>query len=145
MCVGIAHSEEADSTTVSGPQAQPDSPTKSAPQVKANSPTRAMIRSLALPGWGQFYNGKKLKGSLIAVAEVSSAVAFFVRRDQINDEIPVAGQPPKRNFFLLSTIGVVFYSVVDAFVDAHLDGFDWGQLEYQTPGRKLSLKLMRRF
>ena len=102
-----------------------------------------MVRSLALPGWGQFYNGKKFKGTLVAAAEVGSAVAFFVRRDHLNKEVPVAGQPPKRNFFLLSTVGVVFYSVVDAFVDAHLDGFDWGQLTYQ-PERRTAFFTFRR-
>lgn len=106
------------------------------PAVEAKSPTGAMLRSALLPGWGQFYNGKKVKGTLVAAAEVGSVVAFFVRRDQINAEVVPPGQPPKRNFFLFTTIGVVFFSVVDAFVDAHLDGFDWGQLEVERrPGQ----------
>ena len=112
---------------------------------EAKSPTKAMVRSIALPGWGQFYNGKKFKGILVATAEVGSAVAFFVRRDQINKEIRPVGQPPKRNFFLISTLGIVFYSVVDAFVDAHLDGFDWGQLSYEPEGRMLSMYVSRSF
>ena len=109
------------------------------------SPAKAMVRSLLVPGWGQFYNGKKLKGTLVAAAEVGSVVAFFVRRDQINREIRPVGQPPKRNFYLLSTIGIVFYSVVDAFVDAHLDDFDWGQLTYRPEQRSVVLSLRRSF
>jgi hypothetical protein len=123
----------------------PDS--TSAPAVKAvrKSPTKAMIRSLLVPGWGQFYNGKKFKGTFVAAAEIGSAVAFFVRRDQINHEAQLAGQPPKRNFFLLSTLGIVFYSVVDAFVDAHLDDFDWGQLTYHPDSRTVIFGLRRSF
>jgi hypothetical protein len=114
-------------------------------EIVAKSPTKAMARSLALPGWGQFYNGKKFKGTLVAAVEVGSAVAFFIRRYQINKEVEVVGQPPKRNLFLLSTIGVVFYSVVDAFVDAHLDGFDWGQLKYEPERRVASITLRHTF
>jgi len=112
---------------------------------EVRSPTKAMVRSLVLPGWGQFYNGKKLKGTLVAATEVGSVVAFFVRRDQINNEVRPVGQAPKRNFFLMSSIGIVFYSVVDAFVDAHLDDFDWGQLDYRPDSRTLSLRITHSF
>ena len=104
-----------------------------------------MIRSLLVPGLGQFYNGKKIKGTLVAVAEIGSVVAFFVRRDQINQEVRQPGETPKRNVYLFTTLGVVFYSVVDAFVDAHLDDFDWGQLEYRPDSRSVTLKLQRTF
>ena len=104
-----------------------------------------MIRSLVAPGWGQFYNGKKLKGALIATAEVGSAVAFFVRRDQLKDEIRLPGAPPKRNLYLFTTLGVIFYSVIDAFVDAHLDGVDWGDLEVGPEESGLTVQLRRNF
>lgn len=114
-------------------------------KVVPKSPTKAMIRSLLVPGWGQVYNEKKLKGVLVATAEIGSVVAFFVRRDQLSREVVLAGQPPKRNLYLFTTIGIVFYSVVDAFVDAHLDGFDWGQLSYEPEERLLSLCVRRHF
>ncbi len=101
--------------------AQPDT-TKS-----VSSPRKAMLRSLALPGWGQFHNGRFVKGTMIAAAEVGSAVAFFVRRHQIGDG-PEDGTE-RRNLYLFTTIGIVFYSMVDAYVDAHLDGVDWGAVE----------------
>lgn len=115
------------------------------PKLEGKSPTKAMIRSALVPGWGQFYNEKKIKGVFVAAAEISSVVAFFVRRDQISREVVPVGSPPRRNLYLFTTIGVVFYSVVDAFVDAHLDGFDWGQLSYKPEGRMVSLSLRRRF
>ena len=87
-------------------------------------PQGAMIRSLALPGWGQFYNGRPIKGSLIAAVEVGSAVAFFVRRDQLKSSFRST-----RNVFLFSTIGIALLSMADAYVDAHLDGVDWGEMK----------------
>jgi hypothetical protein len=122
-----------------------DSTAVANPKLVGKSPTKTMIRSLLVPGWGQVYNEKKIKGALVAAAEISSIVAFFVRRDQINSEIVPVGQPPKRNLYLLTTIGIVFYSVVDAFVDAHLDDFDWGQLSYKPEERLLSVAVRRRF
>ena len=123
----------------------PDSSATVNPKLVGKSPTQAMIRSLLLPGWGQVYNDKKIKGALVATAEISSVVAFFVRRDQISREVVPVGEPPKRNLYLLTTIGIVFYSVVDAFVDAHLDGFDWGQLSYKPNERLISVAVRRRF
>ena len=95
---------------------------------QVRSPRRAMLRSLALPGWGQFYNRRVIKGSMIAAAEVGSVAAFFVRRNQINKEW-TADAPPRRNIYFFTTLGIVFYSMVDAYVDAHLDGVDWGGVE----------------
>lgn len=85
---------------------------------------RAMLRSLVLPGWGQFYNGKKWKGSLIATLEVGSMVGYVVRRQQIKDL-----GTPERNWFMISTIGIVLYSMADAYVDAHLDRVNWGGIQ----------------
>jgi hypothetical protein len=89
-----------------------------------NVPRRAMLRSLVLPGWGQFYNGKKIKGGVIAAVEVGSAVAYFVRRDQLRR----AGSS-ERNVYFFTTIGVVLYGMADAYVDAYLDRVDWAEVE----------------
>jgi len=88
------------------------------------SPRGAMLRSLTLPGWGQFYNGRKIKGSVIAAAELGSVAAYFVRRDQIQRETPPGVTSP-RNVYMFSTIILIFYGVIDAYVDAHLDAVDW--------------------
>lgn len=89
-----------------------------------NIPRRAMLRSMILPGWGQFYNKKQIKGSLLAAAEVGSAVGYFVRRNQLRD----LGSS-ERNVYFFSTIGIVLYSMADAYVDAYLDGVDWAEVE----------------
>ena len=99
----------------------------------------AVLRSIALPGWGQFYNGKRVKGSVIATAEVASAIAWVVRRKQIKDR-----GTPARNLYLFSTIGIVLYSVADAYVDAHLSRVDWAEVEAgidENGAAKLRVKL----
>ena len=94
------------------------------------SPTGAMLRSLLLPGWGQFYNGRGIKGSLIAAAEVGCAASILLngRREP--------GEQNHRRLFVLSTIGILFYSAVDAYVDAHLDQVDWGAVEVDPEARE---------
>ena len=94
--------------------------------LETRPPRGAMLRSLALPGWGQFYNRRTIKGSVIAAAQVSSTVAFFVRRGQLNRR-PLADAPSERNIFLYTTIGLILFSMGDAYVDAHLDQVDWGE------------------
>lgn len=84
----------------------------------------AVLRSIALPGWGQFYNGKRVKGSVIATVEVASAVAWVVRREQIKDRGIQA-----RNIYLFSTIGIALYGIADAYVDAHLSRVNWAEIE----------------
>ncbi len=98
----------------------------------------AVLRSIALPGWGQFYNGKRVKGSVIATAEIASAIAWVVRRKQIKDQ-----GTQERNLYLFSTIGIVLYSVGDAYVDAHLSRVDWAEVEAgidENGAAKLRLK-----
>ncbi len=103
------------------------------------SPTGAMLRSLALPGWGQFYNGRAVKGGVIATAEVGSAVAFFVDRFR-------NGGTSNRNPFLISTFAILFYSVADAYVDAHLDAVVWIDVEDSAQSRmKMKLRLGMKF
>ena len=110
-----------------GPVAAESPDTTAVDSVREVRPPRgAMLRSLALPGWGQFYNDRPVKGSLIAAAQVSSTVAFFVRRNQLNDRTSV-DPTPERNIFLYTTIGLILFSMGDAYVDAHLDQVDWGE------------------
>lgn len=110
--------------TVPASAARPDS--SAVDSIRETRAARgAMLRSLALPGWGQFYNRRPIKGSLIAAAQVSSTAAFFVRRSQLNRRRS-ADAPLERNIFLYTTIGLILFSMGDAYVDAHLDQVDWG-------------------
>ncbi|MSS72570.1 MAG: hypothetical protein EXS64_13910 [Candidatus Latescibacteria bacterium] len=91
------------------------------------SPRGAAFRSMALPGWGQFRNQKPVKGGILAAAYAASLTGIVVRQRQLDRE---ARQPgfdparPRRNLFIFTTLGLIFYSAVDAYVDAHLSGGD---------------------
>ena len=49
------------------------------------SPTGALFRSVAIPGWGQFYNKKYLKAALVFLGEgslIAGAVVEWKRMDE---------------------------------------------------------------
>jgi hypothetical protein len=49
------------------------------------SPKGAVLRAFALPGWGQFYTGHRLRGMLYAGAEVGFATLGFLKQREVND------------------------------------------------------------
>jgi hypothetical protein len=71
---------------------------------------------MLLTGWGQFYNGRPIKGGVVAAAQAASVAGIVVRGRQVRREPAGSG----RNVFVFTTLGLVFYSAVDAYVDAHL-------------------------
>lgn len=90
-------------------------------------PRGAMIRSVLVPGWGQFYNEKWFKGIIIAGAEcglVANAIVqnqFAVHaKTTLDREFYVNN----RNLSYWWLAGVILYSAIDAYVDAHLFDFD---------------------
>ncbi|MCJ7507898.1 MAG: DUF5683 domain-containing protein [candidate division Zixibacteria bacterium] len=111
------------------------------------SPFGALVRSVALPGWGQFYNKQPLKGSLIFATETTLLVAVAVEWKRRDEHLKTFNQLPldspdkswefelyqfhrdNRNLFLWSLAGVVFYSMMDAYVDAHLFNFKQDQVK----------------
>lgn len=95
--------------------------------LKPKNPTGAMLRSIVVPGWGQFYNGKWFKGLVIAGAEiglVANAVVLNQWANQAETEEEYLFYIDNRNlsFWLLGA--TILYSMADAFVDAHLADFD---------------------
>lgn len=76
-------------------QAQPDTTATAPAEARAHeplpSPRGALLRSLAVPGWGQFYNGDYLKipvvvgglGTLVASVVVQNNHAILYRRAAI--------------------------------------------------------------
>ena len=122
----------------SGAESPPDTLTAK-PKAGKGRVRGAVLRSVVLPGWGQFYNGKRVKGGVIATAEVASAVAWVVRRKKIKNRGIQA-----RNIYLFSTIGIVLYSIADAYVDAHLSRVNWAEIEAgvdENGAAKLRLKV----
>ena len=91
------------------------------------SPTGAMLRSLAVPGWGQFYNEKPLKGVVIAGGEIGLIANAILQNQWAQNATTPAAKAfhrDNRGLSLWWLAGVMLYSVVDAYVDAHLYDFD---------------------
>lgn len=93
------------------------------------SPTGAMIRSLIFPGWGQVYNKKYLKAVLIFGVETG----IIANSIYLNQKYKASQTDLDREFYInnrnLSNwwlVGVLLFSMADAFVDAHLSDFDEG-------------------
>lgn len=93
----------------------------------SKNPTGAMLRSIVVPGWGQFYNDKWLKGIVIAGAEIgliANAVVLnqWAKEAETDDERYFYLDNRNLSFWLLGA--TILYSMTDAYVDAHLFNFD---------------------
>ena len=95
--------------------------------VRLPDPTGAMIRSWVFPGWGQWYNGKKWKAGLVFAAETGlAAYAVYQNWLAANESDPTLRfyYEDRRNLALWWLAGIALFSGLDAYVDAHLAGFD---------------------
>ena len=81
---------------------------------KIKNPALAWKASF-IPGLGQIYNEKYLKFSLLLSGEVYAINKFNYLNN--NDNIT------KRNTYAWWIVGMYFYSILDAYVDAHLSTF----------------------
>lgn len=91
------------------------------------SPKGAMIRSVIFPGWGQWYNGKKFKSVLVFLTEVGIVGASVYWNDRANNadyELDRSIYLDNRNLAYWYLGGAILLSMADAYVDAHLAGFD---------------------
>ncbi|OGG52258.1 MAG: hypothetical protein A3F84_04130 [Candidatus Handelsmanbacteria bacterium RIFCSPLOWO2_12_FULL_64_10] len=60
----------------------------------------------------------------MAAAYATSLAGIVVRQRQLDREARQPGfdpSQPRRNAFIFTTLGLMFYSAVDAYVDAHLN------------------------
>ena len=110
--------------------------------LKSKSPMSALLRSVAFPGWGQCYNHKYMKGvvvfgtetTFITLAAIEWSRANTHKKNFQNPKYPYSERywefeqfkfyEDRRNLFLWITAGVVFLSMFDAYIDAHLYNFD---------------------
>ncbi len=102
------------------------------------SPRGAMIRSILFPGWGQWYNGKRLKAGFVFVVETSliaNAVYQNCLASKAADEAERFVYTDRRNQSLWWLAGAILLSSLDAYVDAQLAGFDIGPDLSWTPAR----------
>ena len=120
---------------------QQDSAASSSRTGPLRSPRAAAFRSVVLPGWGQFYNARPIKGGVIAAAEVASFVGIVIRKRHLDREKAVDPSAPRRNVFIFTALGLIFYSAVDAYVDAHLWGSDANRLSFARKNRTWFVRL----
>ena len=106
------------------------------------SPTGAVLRSLAVPGWGQLYNDQPVKAGVVAGLEVAwTAAAIFQFTEAGREADRAAAFPTTSDSYLahrqnrqvhlnqgrdyLWGLGLtVFYAMVDGYVNAQLYHFD---------------------
>jgi hypothetical protein len=108
--------------------------------LERKSPMGALLRSVAFPGWGQFYNRKYFKSAVVFGAETTFITLAAIEWGRMNKHKKNFQNPDhpdrywefeqfefyedRRNLFLWITAGIVFLSMFDAYVDAHLYNFD---------------------
>jgi hypothetical protein len=96
-------------------------------QEKKKSPTGAMVRSLLIPGWGQFYNGKYLKAIAVFAIEtgiVANAIYLDRLANESTTEEEKAYYLDQRNARYWWLLLAKLLSMLDAYVDAQLADFD---------------------
>ena len=96
-------------------------------QYSLPSPKGAMIRSILFPGWGQWYNGKKIKAVIVFAAEtgiIGSAIYWNRRAKNEKNNLNRDFYADNRNLAFWYLGVAILLSMADAFVDAHLAGFD---------------------
>ena len=92
-------------------------------------PKIAMKRSLIFPGAGQSYNDQKIKGSILIAGELFALWSFNENKKKYDNYNGSESHSRnyylrKRNRFAWIAVGLYFYGMLDAVVEAHLDNFD---------------------
>ena len=93
------------------------------------NPRQAFLFSL-VPGGGQFYNQKYIKGSLVMGLETLALYSWLenskIYKNYDSEEYSLRENRylEKRNKYAWWVIFLYFYSMIDAMVDAHLSPFD---------------------
>ncbi|NIR51161.1 hypothetical protein GWO43_21355 [candidate division KSB1 bacterium] len=107
-----------------------DSSQKLDARSEKKSPKGAMLRSLAFPGWGQWYNGQKIKAALVFSTQATLVALSFHFDSEASKSPPGSAERERdidrRNSMYWIMGGVTLLSMLDAYIDAHLSDFDTG-------------------
>ena len=91
------------------------------------NPRSALLRSAVVPGWGQWHNGHPWKAALFAGAASGFLTSALLEVRSLDDATTAAERETRsnrRNTRFLYFGLTVTLAAIDAFVDAHLAGFD---------------------
>lgn len=118
--------------------AQTEADTSSATPAIVKSPRTAVIRSALIPGWGQWYNEKKLKAIVVFGGEaalVGTAIGYHRLAAKSETDLERDFYLDNKSKFLWYLVAVHLLNMLDAYIDAHLWDFDTGpDLSSGTPG-----------
>jgi hypothetical protein len=112
------------------------------------SPTGVAVRSLVIPGWGQATNGEWLKAGLVLGVESAFIIGIIRDTNTLNGLDPSDPQYALvednriAKFWWLG--GIVFLSMLDAYVGAHLKNVD-AAIEPEPMEGGVALKVSARF
>ena len=104
--------------------------TKAANTAWRPSPTGAALRSLAFPGWGQYYARRPLKAVIYSGIEQGLIYGIYRQHkvykyyQSIDDDELADNIRNDRNRLGWYLTAAIILSVMDAYVDAHLYSFD---------------------
>jgi len=120
------------------------------------SPSGAMWRSFAVPGWGQIYNRKYYKAPFVMAAQAGTLYMaiknYATARDYLGRAHRATDPRWKLNYnvqhqeYIVETefwgwlfVGCLAYSMMDAYVDAHLADWDVEDLPAEKEARSSRL------
>ncbi len=96
------------------------------------SPMGSLLRSVVVPGWGQYATGHPVRGAFYLLAEGAALVMVFDRQSQLNDaraatpqdSVLIASRTQAREDWIVAAAIIALVSGVDAWASAHLWGFE---------------------
>ena len=98
--------------------------------VNIKSPAKAALNRAMIPGGGQVYNGRWLKGALLLSLEAAAINQWYSNGDIYkkyesgNYSLSKHRYLEKRNKFAWWVVFIYVYGMIDAVVDAHLNSFN---------------------
>ncbi len=100
------------------------------PMVEKKNPTGALLRSAVIPGWGQFYNERPVKGIVMGSVELgllgwllAEHLAALEARSS-GDDASYLRHVSRRLDLIWYTSAAWLFGMLDAYVDAYLYSFE---------------------
>ncbi len=98
-------------------------------KLETKSPKGAMIRSLVFPGLGQFYNEQYIKAAIVLAGQGTLiGFSFYYNNRARESTTPLEKDfyKDRRNLMYWWIGAATLFSMLDAYIDAHLYDFDTG-------------------
>jgi len=97
--------------------------------IVTRDPTGALLRSAVLPGWGQFYNDRPVKGIVLGSLELG-LLGWLIAEHLASEEARRENDDPAYQLHSQRRLDLIWYTsatwlfgMLDAYVDAYLYSF----------------------